>query len=100
MIATSSLAPRQNRIVVAAILAALWVPGSATAQGIVDGFGRGLGEGIGRGLGEILREGVRPPPATDPGSSQPDRSEPAPPRTLARAEVVELQRHLIALGHL
>ncbi len=96
-------APWQSRLVLAAMLAALAVPGSALGQGIVDGFGRGLGEGIGRGLGEILREGVRPPPpASDPGPASP-RSDPAPGPAappLARAEVVELQRHLIALGYL
>lgn len=76
------------------------------AQGFLDGLGRGLGQEVGRGIGEVLRESTRPQPRTDPAPPAPPRAEPRPvpqPQSsaaLSRAEVVELQQHLIELGYL
>jgi hypothetical protein len=80
----------------------------ASAQGFLEGLGRGLGQEVGRGIGEVLRESTRPQPQppTETGPPPPSRAEPRPvpqPQSstaLSRADVVELQQHLIDLGYL
>lgn len=78
----------------------------AGAQGFLEGLGRGLGQEVGRGIGEVLRDSTRPQPQADPAPATPPRTDPRPipePQSsaaLSRAEVIELQQHLIDLGYL
>ncbi len=70
----------------------------ASAQSLLDGLIRELG----RGLGESFTAPPPPPPVqhVPPPPPARHRPPPPPPAGLDRASVVELQRHLIALGYL